>query len=320
MIMLEYKGLKGVYERLIVSDAQVDRQMDALLEQHTKIMPVTTRASEPGDELVLDYAGFCDGVQFEGGTAQNQSLVLGSGTFIPGFEEQLVGTRPGDQVDVRVTFPIPYHSEALAGKDAVFKCTVKAIQQRQRYDPDDTFAKEVGGFDSFGAMRRALKDGMQAYADRQADADLKLRLLDELVARYGGDVAQDQAEAALEAEMNALRAQLARQGLTLEAYCQFTGKTEDQLKADRLPDARKRVIRQKIILEIIDAEGLEASEDDVAEEIRKLCRQNNMTPEQLSARLDDAAQRAIVQNVLADKALECLRAYADIKTVEKQEA
>ncbi len=318
--MLNYKGLKGTYERLIVSEASVDRQMDALLAQHTKVIPVTSRASEPGDELILDYAGFCDGVQFEGGTAQNQSLVLGSGTFIPGFEEQLVGTRPGDQVDVRVTFPTPYHSEALAGRDAVFKCTVRAIQQREKYAPDDAFAREVGGFDSFEAMRDALKQGMQAYADQQADADLKLRLLDTLVEAYDGEIDDAQVDAALEAEMQSLRAQLARQGLTLEAYCRFTDKTEDQLRQDRMPDARKRVVRQQVLLGIIDAEGIEASEDDVASEIQKLCRQNNMTPEQLSARLDDAAQRAIVQNVLADKALECLRQYAEIDTVEKQEA
>ena len=317
--MLNYKGLKGTCERLIVSEAQVDRQVDALLEQHAKIIPVTGRASEPGDELVLDYAGFCDGVQFEGGTAQNQSLVLGSGAFIPGFEEQLLGTRPGDAVDVHVTFPTPYHSEELAGKAAVFKCTVREIRQREKYAPDDAFAREVGGFDSFSAMREALRQGMQAYADRQADADLKMRLLDELVDSYDGDVDEAQVEAGLEAEMQSLRTQLARQGLTLEAYCRFTDKTEDQLRADRLPDARKRVIRQQILLDIIDSEGIEAGEDDVAEEIQRLCRQNNMTPEQLSARLDEASQRAIVQNVLADKALERLKTYADIETVEKQQ-
>lgn len=317
--MLDYKGLKGAYERLIVSEARVDRQVDALLEQHARVIPVTQRASEPGDELVLDYAGFCNGVPFEGGAAQNQTLVLGSGTFIPGFEEQLVGTRPGDAVDVRVTFPTPYHSEALAGKEAVFKCVVREIRQREKYAPDDAFAREVGGYDSFSEMREALRQGMQAYADRQADADLKMRLLDELVARFDGDVDEAQVEAALEAEMQSLRAQLARQGLTLEAYCRFTERTEDQLKADRLPDARKRVIRQQILLDIIDAEGIEASEDDVAEALQRLCRQNNMTPEQLSARLDETSQRAIVQNVLADKALERLKACAEIETVEKRE-
>ncbi len=317
--MLNYKGLRGTFERLIVSEESVDRQVDALLEQHARVIPVTGRASELGDELVLDYAGFCDGAQFEGGTAQNQSLVLGSGAFIPGFEAQLVGAYPGDEVDVRVTFPTPYHSEALAGKEAVFKCSVRAVQRREKYAPDDAFAREVGSFGSFAEMREALRQGMQAYADRQADADLKLRLLDELVARYDGDVDEAQVEAALAAEMQSLLDQLARQGLTMEAYCRFTGKTEAQLRTDRLPDARKRAIRQRILLDIIDAEGIEASEDDVAEEIRRLCRQNNMTPEQLSARLDEASQRAIVQNVLADKALERLKECSEVETVEKRE-
>ena len=317
--MLNYKGLKGTYERLIISEASVDRQVDALLEQHMKVIPVTTRASEPGDELILDYAGYCDGGPFEGGTAQDQSLVLGSGTFIPGFEEQLVGVRPGDHVEVHVTFPIPYHSEALEGRDAVFKCDIKAIRQREKYAPDDSFAREIAGFDSFAEMRKALKEGMQAYADQQADADLKLRLLDTLVADYDGTIDEAQVGAALEAEMQSLRAQLARQGLTLEAYCQFTDKTETQLREDRLPDARKRVVRQQVLLEIIDAEGIEASEAEVAEELQRLCRQNNMTPEQLSAHLDESAQRAIVKNVLADKALACLRTYGEIASVDKPE-
>ena len=260
--MLNYKGLKGTYERLIISEASVDRQVDALLEQHMKVIPVTTRASEPGDELILDYAGYCDGGPFEGGTAQDQSLVLGSGTFIP---------------------------------------------------------REVAGFDSFAEMRKAFNEGMQAYADQQADADLKNRLLDTLVADYNGTIDEAHVGAALEAEMQSLRAQLARQGLTLEAYCRFTDKTEVQLREDRLPDARKRVVRQQVLLEIIDAEGIEASEAEVAEELQRLCRQNNMTPEQLSAHLDESAQRAIVKNVLADKALACLRTYGEIASVDKPE-
>lgn len=316
--MLEYKGLKGIYERLIVSDAQVDAQIDALLEQHTKAIPVTERPSQLGDEVILDYAGFCDGVQFEGGTADNQSLVLGSGTFIPGFEEQLVGARPGDAVDVHVTFPTPYHSEALAGKEAVFKCRVHAIQLREKYAPDDAFAREVCGFDSFKAMRDAMRNGLQAYSDRQADDDLKLRLLDQLVEQYDSEVSQAQLDSAVDAEIDALKSQLARQGLTLEAYCRFTGKTEAQLRQDSLPDARKQIIRRDILSRIIEAEGIQADEESVAKAIRQICRENNMTPEQLTPHLDEKAQHAIVQNVLTQKALDRLRDYAVLETVERQ--
>ena len=316
--MLEYKGLKGVYERLAVSDSQVDRQVDALLEQNTRAIPVTDRPSREGDELLLDYAGFCDGVQFEGGTAQNQTLVLGSGTFIPGFEAQLVGTLPGDSVDVKVTFPTPYHSEALAGKEAVFKCTIHEIRLRQKYAPDDTFAREVCGFDSFEALHQALRNGLQAYLDRQADEDLKLRLLDQLAEGRDSDIDQARLDEAVEAELGSLKAQLARQGLTLEAYCRFTGKTEAQLREECVPDAKKRVARQEVLNQIIEAEGIVADEDSVAAAIQQICRENNMTLEQLTPHLDEKAEHAIVQNVLTQKALNVLRDNAIIETVERQ--
>ena len=316
--MLEYKGLKGVYERLAVSDSQVDRQVDALLEQNTRAIPVTDRPSREGDELLLDYAGFCDSVQFEGGTAQNQTLVLGSGTFIPGFEAQLVGTLPGDSVDVKVTFPTPYHSEALAGKEAVFKCTIHEIRLRQKYAPDDTFAREVCGFDSFEALHQALRNGLQAYLDRQADEDLKLRLLDQLAEGRDSDIDQARLDEAVEAELGSLKAQLARQGLTLEAYCRFTGKTEAQLREECVPDAKKRVARQEVLNQIIEAEGIVADEDSVAAAIQQICRENNMTLEQLTPHLDEKAEHAIVQNVLTQKALNVLRDNAVIETVERQ--
>ncbi len=316
--MLEYKGLKGVYERLAVSDSQVDRQVDALLEQNTRAIPVTDRPSREGDELLLDYAGFCDSVQFEGGTAQNQTLVLGSGTFIPGFEAQLVGTLPGDSVDVKVTFPTPYHSEALAGKEAVFKCTIHEIRLRQKYAPDDTFAREVCGFDSFEALHQALRNGLQAYLDRQADEDLKLRLLDQLAEGRDSDIDQARLDEAVEAELGSLKAQLARQGLTLEAYCRFTGKTEAQLREECVPDAKKRVARQEVLNQIIEAEGIVADEDSVAAAIQQICRENNMTLEQLTPHLDEKAEHAIVQNVLTQKALNVLRDNAIIETVERQ--
>lgn len=316
--MLHYKGLRGTLERLIVAEAQVDRQIDELLEQRPRLVPVTDRPSQLGDELILDYAGFCDGVQFEGGTAQNQSLVLGSGAFIPGFEEQLVGKNPGDDVDVKVTFPTPYHSEALAGKEAVFKCTVKVIRLRQKYAPDDTFAREIGNFDSFDALREAMRRGLQAYADKQADEDLKLKLLDQLVEGGAFEITDDQLKAAVDAQISALEAQLARQGLTLDAYCQFTGKNQEALRRECEPDARKGIVRQQILAEIADQEHLEADEASVAEAIQQICRENGMSVEQLTPHIDEAAQRAIVRNVLNQKALDFLRDNAIIETVERQ--
>lgn len=313
--MIQYKGLRGTLERMIVSDSQIDRQIEQLIEQNPRVIPVTDRPSRLDDELVLDYAGYADGEQFEGGTAQNQTLTLGSGMFIPGFEDQLVGKHAGDEVDVHVTFPTQYHAPALAGKDAVFKCRIHEIRVKQKYAPDDAFAREVAGLDSFEALRQRLREGMQAYADRQAEDDLKIRLLDALLT--DGDVDEALLNQAIDQQMQALEAQLNRQGLTLDAYCQFTGKTREQLRADCVPDARKGILRQRVINEIARAENIQADEASVSEAIREICRENNMTVEQLSRHMDEAAQSAIVQNVVTQKVLQRIYDCADIKTVEK---
>ena len=314
--MVHYKGLRGTLERVIVSDSQIDRQIDQLIEQNPRIIPVTDRPSQPEDELVLDYAGFCDGVQFEGGTAQRQTLTLGSGAFIPGFEEQLIGKNVGDDVDVHVTFPQRYHAPNLAGKQAVFKCRIHEIRMKRRYEADDAFAREVAGLESFELLRQRLREGMQAYADRQAEEDLKVRLLDQLLT--DSEVPRDQLDRAIDQQIQSLEAQLARQGLTLDAYCQFSGRTKAQLRSDFEPDAKKGLLRQRVIREIAEAEQIEADEASVAEAIQDICRQNNMSIEQLSQHLDEAAQAAIVQNVITQKALDRIMEYAEIETVEKQ--
>ena len=140
-----YKGLKAEMTRHIITDEEVDRQIQRLQQQNPRIAVVKDRPTENGDEVVLNYAGYCDGVQFPGGTAENQTLVLGSGMFIPGFEEQLLDKVPGEEVIVKVTFPASYHAKELAGKAAEFRCTIQEIRVKTMYELDDVFAQEVGG-------------------------------------------------------------------------------------------------------------------------------------------------------------------------------
>ena len=151
-----YKGLKAKLERHIVTMEEVDRNLQRLLDQNPRIAEITDRPTEQGDEVILDYAGFCDGEQFAGGTAEDQTLVLGSGMFIPGFEEQLLDKVPGEEVIVNVTFPEQYHSEALAGKAAEFRCKIKSIRVKTPYQMDDTFAKEVGQCENLEVMRQKM--------------------------------------------------------------------------------------------------------------------------------------------------------------------
>ena len=315
--MLNYKGLRGTLERVIVSEAQVDSQIGQLIEQNPRIIEITDRPSQLDDELVLDYAGYADGVQFEGGTAERQTLTLGSGAFIPGFEEQLVGKRVGDQVDVRVTFPTQYHAPHLAGREAVFKCRIHEIRVKEKYAPDDAFAREIAGLESFALLKQRMREGLQAYADQQAEEELQTRLLDEAMRDFDCSFTAEQIERAVDTQLQSLEAQLQRQGLTLDAYCQFTGKTRDQLRAENRPDAEKALCRQSAIAEIAEKERIEADEASVAEAIQVICRQNNLTVEQLTGMLDESAQNAIVRNVITAKVLSFIRENAEIETVTR---
>ena len=315
--MLNYKGLIGTLERMRVTDAQVEKQIDRLLDQHMKTTVITDRPSQAGDELVLDYAGTIDGVAFEGGSAQNQTLVLGSGMFIPGFEEQLLGKSAGDQADVRVSFPANYHVSTLAGQPAVFHCTIRAIRVREKYCADDTFAREVFHLDSFSSLEKALRDQLQSYIDRKADEELKNDLLDQVCANARLSATSEQIARAVDREMKSLEGQLARQKLTLAAYAQFMGKTVEQLREDYLPDAKKTLLRQQVIAEIAQIEKIEADEQSVADAITALCRENGMTIDQLQPYMTDEFQAAIVRSVITDKVLSLIQENAEITVVDK---
>ena len=168
-----YRGLKATLNRHIVTDAEIDRQLELLQQQYPRIAVITDRPTQSGDEVVLDYAGFCDGVQFPGGTAQMQTLVLGSGTFIPGFEEQLLDKVTGEEVTVHVTFPEQYHSADLAGKAAEFRCKIHEIRVKTAYELDDVFAKEVGDTETFAEMRERMGLSLQSYCDERGEMDLQ---------------------------------------------------------------------------------------------------------------------------------------------------
>lgn len=316
--MLNYKGLHGVRERLLASDQMIDEQIDRLLEQNVKAIPVTDRPSQLDDELVLDYAGECEGKFFPGGTAEKQTLTLGSGAFIPGFEEQLVEKNVGDCVDVRVTFPTPYHAPELAGKDAVFHCKIHEIRVRRKYAPDDEFAREVGGCVSFAAFRDSLRAALQNYIDRQADDDLRTQLIDRVCAGAEFEISDAQLDAALDHEMQLFEAQLGRQGLNLDQYAHFMNRTKDEIRAEHRPDARRNIERQLAIDEIARLEGIEADEQSVLEALDAICRENGVTIEQLRPHMDEAFQSAVERSVVNQKALDRLVELSEIEEVVRE--
>ena len=276
-----YLNLQGKLEHVTATAEDIDRQMQRLLQANPRIIPVTGRAAALGDELVLDYAGFSEGVQFPGGTAEKQTLTLGSGMFIPGFEEQLVGANIGDDVTVTVTFPTEYHAPELAGKNAEFRCHVHEIRTHDSYQLDDTFAKEIGQCENMEQMRENMGKALQDYYNQRAEQELRWQLMHQAAATVEEQPIDEELDRMVEAQMETLTAQLAQKGLTLEAYCQFTGSDEKKLREDMRPDALEAFRTQKAVEKIAQLENLTVTDEEMDAAIQRICADNHLSAEDL---------------------------------------
>ena len=307
-----YRGLTAMMDHHTVTEAEAEHQLRRLQQETPRIQEVNGRPTRNGDEVVLDYAGFCDGVQFPGGTAQFQTLTLGSGTFIPGFEEQLLDKVPGEEVDVNVTFPEQYHSADLAGKAAEFKCKNHAIRIKSAYEMDDVFAKEVGGCENLEQMKEKMRAYLQNYSDERSEMELQEVLIRKAADTLEFEPSEEQIQAEMDEQMQNLNAQLAQQGVNLQMYCQIMNTTEEKLRADTRANAIASVRVQAAIEQIVALENLEATEEDVAEAMAVIARQNRMTLEQMKPYIDAEFEAAVVRNVLTSKAMKLVRDEADI--------
>ena len=307
-----YKGLSAKLDRHVVTEEELNRQLQRLVQENPRITEIDNRPTENGDEVVLDYAGFCGEEQFEGGTAENQTLVLGSHTFIPGFEEQLLDKVPGEKVTVKVTFPEQYHAENLAGKEAEFRCVIKSIRVKTPYEMDDTFAKEIGGCDTMAEFRTRLQESMQAYADSQGEMDLQDQLLRQAADSLDYTPSEEEIEKGIDEQVKVLQAQLAQQGLSLEMYCSFMNTTEEKIREDSKETAIATLRSQATIEKIVELEGLKAEESDIAQAIQVIARRNQMTVEQLEPYMDAEFQKVVVKSVLTGKVMRLIRDAATI--------
>ena len=305
-----YKGLQAQFTRHVVTEEEVQMQLLNMQRQAPRYTEVTDRVSQLGDEVILDYAGFCDGEQFAGGTAENQNLVLGSGTFIPGFEEQLVGKAVGEEVSVQVTFPQQYHSEALAGKAAEFKCKIHQIRVKSSYELDDTFAKEIGGCDTLEQMRQKLAESMQAYADEKEEMTLQDTLLRMASETLEMEPSEAQIEAEVDNHIQNLSAHLAQQGLSLELYFSFTGSNEKELRENARAEARNAVRMQATIEKIVELENLEITEQEQEKALQVVAQENGLTLEMIRPYCDEDFMAALRKSVLTGKVMHLIRENA----------
>ena len=270
LTVTEYKGLTASYKAEKATDEEIEAELNRVRERQGRQIEVTDRAAANGDTATIDYSGSVDGVKFEGGTAEDQPLKLGSGTFIPGFEDQVVGHNVGETFDVNVTFPTEYHAAELAGKPAVFVVTIKKLEVTELPEIDDEFAKDVSEFDTLAEYKNDIKAKIQKSKDDAADQEVENQLIEALLAKIEGDIPEAMYAEETENMVRDYDNRLRMQGLDLKTYFKYTGLDLDALRRQFRPQAEKQ-IRLRLGLEAIaKAEALEASEEAVNAEFEKL--------------------------------------------------
>lgn len=266
----EYKGITAEKDVNTVTDDEVDAEIKRMQENAASVSTVTEGAIEMGDKVDLDFEGFVDDVAFEGGKGEHYSLVLGSNSFIPGFEEQIAGKTIGEDFDVNVTFPEDYHSEDLKGKAAIFKCKVHSVEKKNLPELDDEFAKDVSEFDTLDELKADAKAKLQERKDNEAQRKFEDAVIDIAVDNATVDVPKCMVDQQIENQIQDISYRLQSQGMPLEQYLQFTGMTMDALREQLKETAEKAVKSQLVLAEIAKAENIEVSDEDIEEEFKKM--------------------------------------------------
>ena len=311
----EYRGLKADFKRHMVCGHEVEHQLEHIAAENPKMEIVTDRPAQLGDEVIIDYAGFCDGEQFQGGTAEKQPLTLGSGMFIPGFEDQLVGKEIGEEVSVFVTFPEAYHSEKLSGKPAEFKCKIHEIHAKSKYEFNDDFAKEFGGVETMEEFRQLLKDSMQKYADDKEEMELQQELLVMAAKTLDYEPTAEEIEDELKRQMEKISEELAYQGMSLGMYCQFAGVSEDQMKAEIRQHAVITLKENATVKKIAELENVTASESEIEDALAIVARGNHIPLEQLKTIYDEKMKEDLSNSIIFGKVLRLIRDAAEITEI-----
>lgn len=280
----DYKGIEVEKKEYNVKEEDVEKEIEQLRERNGRLVAVE-RPVKDGDTVIIDYTGFVGEEQFEGGTAEKQTLVIGSGQFIPGFEEQLIDAKIGEEVEVKVTFPEEYHSEELAGKDAVFKVTIHEIKEKELPELDDEFAKDVSEHDTLAALKEDMKNKLEESAKKRAEQELKDALIEKVVANTEIDIPEIMVEHQIDDMLNEFNYQLQYQGLNLETYLQYTNTKMEDMREQMKDDAYNRVKTQLTLEAIKNIEDFEVADEEVDAEVEKYAKQYNTDVEKFKKSL-----------------------------------
>ncbi|MBR6769783.1 MAG: trigger factor [Lachnospiraceae bacterium] len=309
----KYKGIQVDKMDVEVTEEEIQEEIDKERERNARTITIEDRAVQDGDMITLDFEGFVDGEAFEGGKAEDYALTIGSGAFIPGFEEQLIGVELEKEVEVNVTFPENYHAEELKGKPAVFKCTVHEIKEKELPELDDEFAGEVSEFETLAEYKEDIKKKLAEKKEKDAKNEKEDAIIDAIIA----DADMEIPEAMLETQQQQMVDDFARriqmQGISMEQYYQLTGGTREMLLEQVKPQADKRIKSRLVLEAVAAAENIQASEEDFENEIEKMAAIYQMDKEQIRESLGESEKKNIMNDIAIRKAVEFVVENAEEK-------
>lgn len=302
----QYKGIEVDKKEVKILAADVNAEIDRVREQNSRIMTVDDREIEMNDIAVIDYEGFLDGVPFEGGKGEDYSLTIGSHTFIDTFEDQLIGKKPGDEVDVNVTFPEEYHSEDLKGKPVTFKVVIKEVKVKELPEADDEFASEVSEFETIKEYKASVKKMLTDRRKAQVNAEKEDQALEKVMENAEVEMPGPMVEEQVSQMINEFASRLGQQGLSIDQYMQMTGMQPQMLMDQMRPEAEKRIKSRLVLEAVAKAENITASDEDVEEQLKKMAEMYHMDVEKLKESMGEEDRKQVAEDVMVEKAAEFL--------------
>lgn len=310
-----YKGLKAEKVKAVVTDEEIDQEVNAVADRNSRMVTVEDRAAAMGDTAVIDYEGFADGKAFDGGKGESYSLALGSGSFIPGFEEQVAGHNTGDEFDVNVTFPEEYHAEELKGKAATFKVKLHEIKVKEMPAIDDEFAKDVSEFDTLAEYKADLKAKALERKEKQSDADVENQIVEQLIELVKADIPAAMIENRAKQSVEEFAYRLQAQGMDLSTYLKYMGGNIDQFKDTFKPQAEAQVKIRLALEKVAELEKIEISEEDLNAEFEKMAKDYNIEVDKVKA---SVPAEDLKKDLAVQKAMDVIKAAAVITEVDKK--
>lgn len=306
----QYKGIEVPKNTVVVTEDDIMDEIRKEQEKNGVMTTVEDRAVQDKDETTIDFEGFVDGVAFEGGTGTDYKLVIGSGAFIPGFEEQLIGAEIGKETEVNVTFPEDYQAEELKGKAAVFKVTVKGIKVKELPEIDDEFASEVSEFDTLEAYKADVEKNIRERKEKEAKTEKENAVVDKAIENASMEIPDAMVDSQAKTMVNDFAQRMQQQGLTMEMYLQYTGQTESSMLEQMKPQALKRIQTRLVLEAVAAAENIEATEEDLEKEVENMAAMYQMEADKLKDLMGEEEKNSMKKDIAVQKAVDFLVAQA----------